>query len=154
MGTSTKESEAGPYSVLAVDALMSEPGSYIADFSAFASSATVRCLQISQSVFSFVTRNHKPHNAKKIREYFQKRRIRKDMSRMILASENHPCFLQETKDPGTGSKARIFTSLSAIQGPKDRAAVMARPKSSLSMITRPVGREYVAKGIKEDTAYN
>jgi hypothetical protein len=44
-------SEAGPWSVLATDALAMAEGTYLPDFTAYLATETVRCLQISRPAF-------------------------------------------------------------------------------------------------------
>ena len=44
-------SEAGPWSVLATDALALEEGTYLPDFTAYMATETVRCIQISRLAF-------------------------------------------------------------------------------------------------------
>lgn len=44
-------SEAGPWSVLATDALALEEGTYLPDFTAYIATETVRCIQISRLAF-------------------------------------------------------------------------------------------------------
>lgn len=56
-------------SVLASDALTSEPGTYAPDFSAYVDD-TARCLQISQSVFTYVKKHYNQDNVAELREHF------------------------------------------------------------------------------------
>lgn len=57
-------SEAGPWSVLATDALALEEGTYLPDFTAYMATETVRCIQISRLAFvSALLREPKRNNS-------------------------------------------------------------------------------------------
>lgn len=153
IGTSASKSERGPWSVLAVEALTSEEGSYIAGFSAFANSDTVRCLQICQSVFSYVTQHYRPDKVNEIRNHFHTRRIRTDVSsgplhphHHIQREYHHPWFLQQTKEESNNLHGRALMSVSSIDAFKEKSAVSCgSPSPSRSshtfMSSRPTSRD-------------
>lgn len=65
----------GPWSILGGDALIEE--GYIPDFSACVSTEKLRCLEIEQSVFNFVTRSYDPKNLGVIQDFFNKNKNNK-----------------------------------------------------------------------------
>lgn len=149
VGTSAIKSEKGPWSVLAVEALTSEEGSYIADFSAFAASDTVRCLQICQSVFSYVTQHYCPDKVHEIRNYFNMRRRRTDLSSGPFHSHHnqnqyqYPWFLQQTKEETNVLNGRVFMSVSSIDAFKEKSVVScdSSSTSSTSMFSPPKSKD-------------
>lgn len=115
----------GPWSLLAPDALTAQPGTYAPDFSVYVASETAQCLQISESVYTYVNENYKPDNAQSIRDHFLRRRIK----------STPRAFIDNLQIENKLVKGSI--SLSALPGPKDKATLATAPPADSVSIDFP-----------------